>query len=171
MRFRLIAVSLLVLLVGAACGSGQKVGSEKLLDFEEQQNAQALGREPDATEKPLTIGAEKTPTPTPVVTEKPKATPVIFDVELVTNSPFYKPGNCIFIATGVSLRVTNKDAAPERSKGRSFTDKAGAFHSGLLKAGQSWTWVFDSPGSYEVIDEGLTFATAVLHVGQGSCSK
>jgi hypothetical protein len=168
MRTKLVVTLVAVLLLAVACGGGQKVGNEKILDFEEQENAQALGREAAQTPKPLTVGA-KTPTPRPVVTDRPKATPVIFDVELVTNSPFYKPGNCILIQQGVSVRVTNKDNTPERKSGRSFTDKAGSFHSGLLKPGQSWTWVFDAPGSFEVIDEGLTFATAVLHVGQGSC--
>jgi hypothetical protein len=168
MRSKLALLPLVLVLLGAACGSGQKVGNEKLLDFKEQKGAEALGRAPDETEKPLTIGGPSS-TPKPVQTERPKATPVIFDVTLVTDSPFYKPGNCIYIAPGVSLRVTNKDFTAERRKGRTFTDKAGSFHSGLLKPGQSWTWVFDSPGDFEVIDEGLTFATAVLHVGQGSC--
>jgi hypothetical protein len=97
---------------------------------------------------------------------------VIIDVELVTNSPYYKPGNCLVLdRAGLTLRVTNKDNIPERSGGRSFTDKAGSFHSGKLKPGQSWTWVFDQPATYEVIDEGLNFANMTLHVGQGSCSS
>lgn len=156
-------------MLGVACGSPQKVGSEGLLEFEEQRGAEALGREGAATPKPLTVGEETTPTPTVQQTPQPEATPVFFDVDLVTDSPFYMPGNCIFISTGVTLRVTNKDFASERSKGRSFTDKGGSFHSGLLKPGKSWTWVFNTRGSFEVIDEGLTFATAALHVGQGSC--
>lgn len=166
---RLVALALGSLLVMAACGSPQQTGSEELLGFEEQRDAEALGREPDTTPQPLSV-VEDTPTPTAAAaTEAPEATPVYFDVALVTDSPFYEPGNCIFIATGVTLRVTNNDTAAERQDGRTFTDKAGTFHSGRLAPGESWTFVFSEPRSYEIIDQGLTFATAVLHVGQGSC--
>jgi hypothetical protein len=164
MKYLLVLLSC-VLVVGTACGKGQKVGSEKLLDFKVQQDAQRLGGRtapPPTPSGALTVGAQATPKPTPKPTEPPKKQ--YFDVGLVANSPFYKPGNSIQIRVGVSLRVTNQDATPERSKGRSFTDKAGTFNSGLLKAGQSWTWVFDQPGSYEIVDQGLTFATARLEV-------
>jgi hypothetical protein len=53
---------------------------------------------------------------------------------------------------------------PERSDGRSFTEKNGLFHSGLLKPGQVWTWVFRQPASFEIIDLELPFATATLEV-------
>ncbi len=162
---RLFALLVCLLIAGVACGKGQKVGSEKLLNFNEQQNAQRLGARtppPAATASgALTVGEQptKAPTPKPAAPKK-----VYFDVQLVANSPFYKPGNAIQIRTGVTLRVTNTDATAERSKGRSFTDKGGTFNSGLMKAGGSWTWVFDQPGSYEIVDQGLTFATARLEV-------
>lgn len=166
-RYRVVAVGCLVLmgLLVGACGEGQKVGSEKLLEFEEQKGGgPRLGEKTAAPkQKPgsLTVGTTKAPkTPTPA----PKATPSYFDVTLITDSPYYKPGNRIVIRTGVTIRVTNKDATPERSKGRSFTDKNGTFHSGLLKVGQTWTRKFDSVGGYEIIDEGLNFATAILEV-------
>lgn len=148
------------------CGQGQKVGSEKILEFEDQnRKGPRLGEKtaaPDKTPSSLTVGgATKAP---PTATPAPKATPSYFDVTLITNSPYYEPGNRIVIRRGVTLRVTNQDATPERSKGRSFTDKHGSFHSGLLKPGESWTWLFDGSGAYEVIDEGLNFATAILEV-------
>jgi hypothetical protein len=154
-----------LVLASVACGESQKVGSERLLEFEEQQNGGRLGEAtapPKATPGSLTIGASKAPTTQP---PKPKETPTsYFEVTLVADSPYYKPGNKIVIRKGVTIRVTNKDMTAERSNGRSFTDKHGSFHSGLLKAGKSWTWRFDATGSYEIIDEGLNFATAVLEV-------
>jgi hypothetical protein len=149
-----------VALVGAACG-------QKLLNFQEQQNAKRLGEATAAPVKSpsgaLTVGGTQ---PTPPPTQKPTAAPKkqYFDVSLVANSPFYKPGNSITIKAGVTLRVTNADTTPERKKGRTFTDKAGTFNSGTLTAGKSWTWVFNQPATYEIVDEGLTFATARLEV-------
>jgi hypothetical protein len=112
----------------------------------------------------LTVG-ERTPVPT----AKPQPTPgtTFLDVALVKDSPYYdpiKPGGKLTIAVGVTLRVTNKDMTPERSDGRSFTEKNGLFHSGLLKPGQVWTWVFRQPASFEIIDLELPFATATLEV-------
>jgi hypothetical protein len=155
-----------VALLGAACGSKQKVGDEKLLNFQEQQNAKRLGEATAAPKSPsgaLTVGGTQ---PTPRPTQAPTAAPKkqYFDVSLIANSPFYKPGNSITIRVGVTLRVTNADTTKERAKGRSFTDKAGTFNSGVLTPGKSWTWVFNQAASYEIVDEGLTFATARLEV-------
>lgn len=167
-----VAVALLGL-VGAACGSAQKVGSEKLLKFQEQQNAQALGRAASATPAPVNALGQNTPPPAAVKTQppRPKTTPTYFDVSLVTNSPFYSPGNCWVMPVGITLRVTNKDMASERKGGRSFTDKQGSFNSGILKPGGQWTWVFNAPATYDIVDEKVNFASGVLHVGQGSCGK
>jgi hypothetical protein len=85
-------------------------------------------------------------------------------VSLIPDSPYYQPGNQVAIKAGVTLRVTNKDGTPERSKGRSYRAKNGSFDSGLLKPGQSWTRLFDRPGRYEISDDGLPFATGTLEV-------
>lgn len=162
---RRLALVVLVLSLGAAlgCGKGQKVGSERLLEFKEQSGERLGARTPSPKEtaQPLTV-QQQTPRPArPVQTKAPTR---FFDIALVADSPFYKPGNKVTVRVGVTVRVTNSDRTPERSKGRSFTDKNGAFHSGLLKPGQQWTWVFDRPAAYEVIDQGLNFATAYLEV-------
>lgn len=157
---------LLVVLLAtlAACGEPQKVGSEGLLEFDEQQRGgPRLGERtaaPTGTPGSLTVGQTAKPTAAPTATPAPE----YFEVGLIPNSPYYEPGNRIVIRVGVTIRVTNEDGTTERSKGRSFTDKNGTFHSGLLKPGQTWTWTFRVPARYEIIDEGLTFATAVLEV-------
>ncbi len=162
----LVGIAILMTLLGAACGSGQKVGNEGLLNFQEQKNAQRLGEAtpaptPGASVGALGIGSQPTPAP------RPKATPPkvrYFDVQLVSKSPFFKPGNALTIRVGVTIRVTNTDTTPDRRGGRSFTDQAGTFNSGLLKPGQSWLHTFTQPAQYEIVDQGLTFATARLQV-------
>ncbi len=160
-RWLILGIALLALL--GACGEGQQVGSEKLLDFDAQQSSgPRLGeRTAPPSEDPgsLTVGA--TPQATPKPTPKPSIS--YFEVTLVKDSPYYKPGNRIVIRKGVTIRVTNSDNEPNRP-GRSFTDKNGTFHSGLLKPGATWTWTFNTVAKYEVIDEGLNFATAYLEV-------
>lgn len=166
---KVVGAVCVLLLLGAACGESQKVGSEKLLEFEEQENAQRLGERtpeptPEGTPRSLGVGEEEraAPTPTPEPTATPE--PEYFDIALVPNSPYYEPGNSITIPAGTTIRVTNRDDTAERSDGRSFTAKNGAFHSGLLKPGESWTQLFSNPSTYEIIDEGLRFATGTLRV-------
>lgn len=167
---RLLSAVCVLGLVFAACGESQKVGSEKLLEFEEQENTQRLGEAtpaptPEGTPVPLGVGeeekAEATPTPPPAT---PTPAPQYFEVALVGDSPYYEPGNSITIPAGTTIRVTNQDGTPERSDGRSFTAKNGAFHSGLLKPGETWTQLFSEPSTYEIVDEGLRFATGTLRV-------
>lgn len=158
-----------VLLLLASCGESQKVGSEKLLEFEEQENARRLGERtpepaPEGTPLALGVGEEEKAEPTPTSEPAPTPEPVFFDVALVPNSPYYTPGNAMTVKVGTTLRVTNQDGTAERADGRSFTAKDGSFHSGLLKPGETWTWTFRQPASYEIIDEGLRFATASLRV-------
>ncbi len=170
MGSRIVSAVCLIAMVAvfAACGESQKVGSEKLLEFDEQGPGQRLGGRTAApikgTPKPLTVDTPK-PTAKPVsTTPKPEATPSYFDLSLVADSPYYRPGNYTTIKAGVTIRVTNNDMTNERAKGRSYTDKSGSFHSGLIKPGAKWEWTFNSPGVYEIVDEGLTFATGRLEV-------
>lgn len=158
-----------VLLLLASCGESQKVGSEKLLEFEEQQDARRLGERtpvptPEGTPLALGVGEEEKAQPTPTAEATPTPEPRYFDVALVPNSPYYRPGNAVTVKVGTTLRVTNEDSTAERADGRSFTAKDGSFHSGLLKPGETWTRTFQQPASYEIIDEGLRFATGSLRV-------
>lgn len=168
---RFVPILILLALVASACGEKQKVGSEKLLDFKDQQGAQRLGFEtppPDATPAPKSLDSQ-VETPPPRVTPIPAPTAQVqyFDVELIADSPFYKaggqPSNVIAMRQSAVLRVTNKDNTPER-KCRSFTAKNGAFNSGCLSTGGSWTFKFPNTGRFAIVDEGLTFASATLEV-------
>jgi hypothetical protein len=157
-----VAGVLLVLLGFTACGGGQKTGSDKVLDFEEQQKADQLGATtPTPTAK---AGATSAPTRTaaPAATAKPVAE--TFDVLLIAGNPYYAPGDDLRMPAGATLRVTNKDTTPERSKGRSFTAENGAFDSGLIKPGAMWTHVIAQQGTYTIVDTALNFARATLTV-------
>lgn len=163
-KVMLIGLALLALFVGA-CGQDQKYGSEAIAEIKEQQDAQRLGqRTPEPTPEggPQALDVAATPTPAPSPT--PTAAPEYFDVQLIPDSPYYKPGNQVAIRVGVTLRVTNADGTAERAEGRSYTAKNGSFDSGLMKPGDSWTQLFNRPGRYEIVDKGLPFATAVLEV-------
>ncbi|HVL82219.1 MAG TPA: hypothetical protein VM840_11590, partial [Actinomycetota bacterium] len=87
-----------------------------------------------------------------------------FDVELVADSPFYKPGNKLEMRLTSVLRVTNRDTTRERQC-RSFTDKGGQFSSPCLKPGEKWEMRFPNGGRWEIVDQGIPFATATLEVG------
>jgi hypothetical protein len=160
---RAIRVAFVLLAVlGVACGGGQKTGSEKVLDFEEQKKADQLGA---ATPKPTAKAAGATSAPTRTAapaTAKPVAE--TFDVQLIAGNPYYAPGDDLRMPAGATLRVTNKDTTPERSKGRSFTAENGAFDSGLIRPGAMWTHVIAQKGTYTIVDTALNFARATLTV-------
>jgi hypothetical protein len=157
------AVVLIVLFGCAACGGGQKTGSEDVLDFEEQQKADQLGAvTPKPTAKPANVSSAPSRTVAPAATAKPAAP--TYDVQLVPGNPYYAPGDELRMPAGTTIRVTNKDTTPERSNGRSFTAENGAFDSGLIKPGATWSKVIAQKGTYTIVDKAVNFARATLTV-------
>ena len=63
------------------------------------------------------------------------------EVHAINNA--YEPAT-LTVASGTSVRFVNDD-----SDIHTFTDKSGGFDSGLLFKGDAWTYVFNTPGSYE----------------------
>lgn len=168
---RVLPVLCVLALVGAACGEPQRVGSERLLEGveDEENGGPRLGERAEEEEEEAEgeeggrVAVEDEPDPTPEPTPQPTPEEVFFDVALVPHSPYYEPGNRIIISAGMTLRVTNADDSSERPE-RSFTARDGSFDSGMLAHGETWTRTFDAPGTYEVADNGVPFATAVLEV-------
>ncbi|MBW3588179.1 MAG: hypothetical protein KY429_02035 [Actinobacteria bacterium] len=161
--------TLVVLILGlallVACGQSQKVGSENLLDFEEQEGAKRLGErekaspEPPPEQEKVTLGGGPSPSP-----EAPKSEEVkYFDVALVPDSPYYEPGNELTMTVNLTLRVTNRDATAERPK-RSFTARDGSFSSGPLVPGQVWTFKFPTTGAWELQDDFAPFIFGTIQV-------
>lgn len=158
-------VALLALFLGAAlsgCGGAKRTGSEKILDFQEQEDAERLGEQAQAA----------SPTPSPTETKAavsqntqspPPASETFFDVTLVAASPYFEPGNELVMPRSMTLRVTNKDNTAERPT-RSFTDEGGSFDSGPLKLGETWTHKFAGPGNFRIVDSKAPFIFATLEV-------
>ena len=158
-----LAVLLLLVVGFAACGGGQQTGSDKVLDFKEQQSGGRLG---DATPKPAT----KTAAPGAARTAAPAARTAApatryFDVSLIAGNPYFAPSDKLQALVGTTLRVTNNDKTPERASGRSFSAENGAFSSPLLKPGATWTYTLTQAGTFTIVDHGLNFARATLQVG------
>ncbi|MEO7804905.1 MAG: hypothetical protein ABIS18_11535 [Actinomycetota bacterium] len=164
-RVSCISLILLLCAVAAACGSDNKVGSERLLQLQDsgskgqprlgesikvptQSPQAALGTSPKATQSVVA----------------PKAAEVkFFDVTLVDYSPYYEPGASLQMPVGFTLRVTNKDKTEGRPV-RSFEAADGSFGSPPLKAGGVWTQAFDVPGTWKIKDMAAGFILAELTV-------
>ena len=163
MRIRRVVFVLVTLLGAMACGGGQQTGSDDVLDFEEQQKADQLGA---ATPSPTPRASAAAPAPTrtsaPAAKQQPSAQ--AYDVRLVAGNPYYAPGDQLRMPAGTTIRVTNADMTPERSKGRSFTAENGAFDSGLIEPGATWTKLITQKGTYTIVDTALNFARATLTV-------
>jgi len=162
----LAVIALLVMIMTAACGGDNQIGSDNLTKgIKEGGPGPRLGEKvPDPTGAPTqaALGAE-TPKPTAAASAPPKAEEKFFDVTLTSASPFYEPGNELSMPTGFTLRVTNKDTTEGRPV-RSFEADDGSFSSGPLKAGAVWTQRFDSPGTWKIKDMAAGFIYANLTV-------
>ncbi len=162
---RLFAVLGLLVLVLAACGKPQSVGTEVSLDFEEQKEKNRLGDkspEPSPTGSPTT-GALGVPSPTPAAPSPTAAEEKFFDVRLVADSPYYEPGNELVMPVGFVLRVTNADNTAERPQ-RSFRAADGSFDSGALNPGQTRVMGKLPPGRWKIEDMAAPFIFASLEV-------
>lgn len=156
-------------LLTSACGKPNKVGSEKLLDIEQEVAECRLG--------------ERCPTPSPAAAEgtaegnkgaitnpQPKQEPPpppppqeeFFDVTLVENSPYFEPGNALTMHRTLTLRVTNKDTCACRPW-RTFTAEDGSFSSPKLAPGESWT-IRLGAGAWTIVDQSAGFIRASLEV-------
>lgn len=154
-----------MLLILSGCGSGKSVGSDEILDFEEQEESRlgAASPSPESADNPGSAPVAEPPPPPQAAQPKPAESQTFFDVTLIPNHPYFEPGDEIVISAGTTLRVTNKDTTSERPE-RSFTADDGSFDSGMLKLGQSWTFKFDSPGSWRIVDRSAPFISARLDV-------
>lgn len=163
---RILVIPVIVILVFAACGGKQKVGSEVALDFKENAG-ERLGGKAEETPAPGetaqgALSAGTKPTPAAPASPAP-AQEQFFEVTLTPDSPFYAPGNAMHMPFTLTLRVTNRDSTGGRPF-RTFTDKAGNFGSPQLAPGGVWTYKFGFLGTFEIVDNGLTFANATLEV-------
>jgi len=168
---RWLILAVCMVLIGVACGKPQEYGGG--LDPNKIPDATPTCRlgecksavpSPEPTEK-LVIGA---PSPTVKVEATKPPEEKFFDVYLVEESPFYafgpnrELGQDFTMPSSFTLRVTNQDRTDGRPI-RSFTAQ-GAFDSGPMKPGATWTQKFGQPGSWDITDRAAGFIRAKLTV-------
>lgn len=169
---KILALLALFALLVTACGQGQKVGSEKLLDFEAQENAKRLGQQenspsplPDEASK-AALGATA-PSPSPEPSPPPPPPEQFYNIELIGGSPYYRAegedASYFIVPVGFTLRVVNRDGTAERSH-RSFTAEDGSFDSGDLAPGAVWTHKLTRQGKFSIRDRCCPFIFATLEV-------
>lgn len=169
---RLLAAIWVLMLVLIACGESASVGSEDLLDIEEQRNAERLGQRASPTPEPteeaggaLALGEQASPTP-----EQPSPPPAekkYFDIFLTSN-PYYQGADGKYadhwrVPVGYILRVTNRDDTAERPF-RTFTAEDGTFNSGRLTTGEQWETPLPRPGQWNIVDQCCPFIRGSLEV-------
>ncbi len=157
-------------LVGAACGKPNKIGGD--IDLSKIGDATPTCRLGECkSPEPSVEPTEKlgvTASPTPKVEATKASDESFFDVYLVAESPFYsfgpnkELGREFTMPIGLTLRVTNQDQTEGRPA-RSFTSQ-GAFDSGPMKPGATWTRKFSQPGVWEITDRAAGFISAKLTV-------
>lgn len=157
-----LVLLMVVFTAAAGCGRDTKVGTEELLDIEEQKQKERLGEilkspTPTAAETQGAIGqaspgAAKT-------TEPPKAEKTVFEVTLTNDHPYYGPQENIQVAVGTVLRITNKDDNQRR-----YASTDGTYDTGPLAVGQTKEIVANVKGNFDIRDDFVPFATSSLQV-------
>lgn len=159
--FRIFAACLIFVAV-AACGKDTKVGTEELLDIEEQKQKERLGeilRSPEPT-APSTQGAiGQEPTQKPGATTPPAQAATVLEVTLVNDHPYILPQENLQAAAGTILRITNKDDNPRR-----FVSKDGTYDSGTLAVGATKDIVANVKGDFQLEDPNAPFVQGSLTV-------
>lgn len=157
---------LLLSLLTAACANTEQVGSKDNLNFEEQQ-ANRLGEGSSTTEAPATTAAPTTAPPAraapttakPSTTQPPRQAAPSFTIEIVASGQGYDPF-AFSVKQGTKLVVVNKDSAA-----RTFTsDEKGAFDSGPIPPGGSFSYIADKLGKFNFHDETRPFAVGQMEV-------
>ncbi len=153
-------VVIVLLLLGAACGSGKEVGNSKLLDFDDEVQ-ERLG---EATPKPKATSAavgtrpakQSITTPAPAATEPPALIDIAIQSD-AAGTAFDPPVVQIFV--GSIARWTNNDTV-----GRSVEADDGTFASGLLAPGQKYSYEAKKVGKFNYHDGTRPYAVATLEV-------
>ncbi|HUZ43143.1 MAG TPA: hypothetical protein VMU63_01970 [Acidimicrobiales bacterium] len=173
MKFRVLAaVALAVGLVTAACGGGSSVGSGVNLNGKGGGGALSLGSTTTTTLVATTTIAptattrapSATPTSPPPTSPRTTAPPApVYTITIESDSsgqpPFNPPDVAVY--QGTPVKWVNSD-----SKAHSVVASDGAFNSGPIAPGASWTWVASSVGKHSYADGTRPYAVGTLEVAQ-----
>ncbi|MHB8341954.1 MAG: cupredoxin domain-containing protein [Mycobacteriales bacterium] len=172
------AVALAVLATLAGCASGAKVGAGVNLKGHGAANLTFPGASSPsthATKAPVisappshaavaSVPPSSAPPPVasqpaPVASSAPAAPPFRISINGDTsNKPLFDPAQAA-VYSGTSVVWTNDD-----TKAHSVVAEGGAFKSGLLGPGQSFTWVAGAPGTYSYQDGTRPYVNGQIQV-------
>jgi plastocyanin len=171
-RLSCLALLAVVTLAGAACGSNNKVGSGvKGLSVGDAAKRAAI-EATSTTAPPTTVanrgalgigGSSTTAAPKQTTTSSPPTTQAIpvFDIAINGDSGStsqFDP-SAVRVYKGTSVRWTNKDKVA-----RSVEADTGAFSSGPIQPGATFTYKTPTPGSFNYHDGTRPYAVASLEV-------
>jgi plastocyanin len=167
-RFSLQAIALAaIVLLTASCGGGSKVGSEKLLDFNEEARRRLGEKAQTKTPTPTRAVNEsqrRTPPPRAAVGGRPTPAPAkkVATIEIAIQSDsagtaFDPVAAKVFV--GSIARWTNRDTTT-----RSVVADGGQFQSGPIAPGRSWSYVTRTAGRFNYHDGTRPYAVASLEV-------
>ncbi len=162
MRRTTSALVLACALALAACGGGNEVGDDSLLQFDQEQAEQLASTSSTATsvaETTVTTGSTGTTAPQQATTTlPPDRQEVTIDVKINASSPYFNPSYAQ-VLVGSKVRFTNVD-----SVAHSVLSDIGAFDSGPIAPGGVWIYNATSSGKYNYSDGGRPFAVGLIEV-------
>lgn len=183
-RRAMVLVLTALALLGAACGSDNKVGDESLLNFKEQAN-ERLGETTTTTAAPTTTTAKAATTTTrpgskaggvvTTTTAKPgtaatATTATTAPVNVQTIREIFIQGDDAELAldpqiqtayTGSIIRWINKDKVP-----RSVRADSGQFASPSIAPGASWDYTANTVGTFAYGDDTRPYVKGELRVAK-----
>jgi plastocyanin len=145
-----LAVSSAVLL--AACGDSNQVGSSKLFKFSPRPAAPS----PSPSPSPASVAPPPAPTQTHQAPPPPPAS--TFTITIASGTGTF--GNST-VKAGTIVKWVNQDSVP---RGVKATSPAGAFDSGLIPPGGSYSHTFAQSGSFQYQDSTRPWVTGTLTV-------
>lgn len=142
-----------------ACGDSSRVGEGIELDkIKNEGGDNRLGvasPTPPPAESPAAAPQEQPKQAAPKPNEAPP-----YEVTLITNSPYFHPGQVIRVPVGTKVRITNKD----ESKRHPFVE--GLFDAGTLAPGAQFVYEANTKtaGQAQIKDQIATFKVGFLEV-------
>ncbi len=153
---------MVVLLFATSCAEEHGVGDESLLDFQEREQ-QRLGQ---ASPTPSPEPQEQAPPPKekqgvgqqPAQQAQPQQPAIEVAIQSDNSSSAFDP-SVVRVSKGGKVSWVNKDSVP-----RSVEAYSGAFKSGPIAPGESWTWTATVSGKHSYHDGTRPYAVASLEV-------
>lgn len=162
MKRLLLSFLLLLLIVATSCKQEHGIGDESLLDFKEREQ-QRLGQS-----SPSPSPAAEAPSPPPqqkqgvgqAPQEQPQQQEPVIQISIRSDNAgsAFDP-SVVRVTKGGKVTWVNND-----STARSVEADGGAFNSGLIPPGGSWTWTATRSGRHDYHDGTRPYAVASLEV-------